>query len=212
MKNQQKLIYPKIILDLEKKYNLLINKRISGNSKELKEYKNLLPSLTNFQKEALIGLTLGDINLQKLSKNGDYRIRFEYGKINEEYALHLYQLFKHWILSPPKSMERIMRIKRESNNNRRGKLALPRPAELGSPIKESILKTLRFQTITHESFNFLGELFIKDKNKKSVPSNLIKDHLTEVGLSYWFMDDGGKLDYSKNEGKGLVFNTQNFSL
>jgi hypothetical protein len=25
------------------------------------------------------------------------------------------------------------------------------------------------------------------------------------------MDDGGKLDYSRNEGKGLVFNTQSFT-
>jgi len=26
------------------------------------------------------------------------------------------------------------------------------------------------------------------------------------------MDDGGKLDYSKNEGKGIVLNTQQFSV
>jgi len=26
------------------------------------------------------------------------------------------------------------------------------------------------------------------------------------------MDDGGKLDYTKNEGKGIVFNTQGFEL
>lgn len=25
------------------------------------------------------------------------------------------------------------------------------------------------------------------------------------------MDDGGKLDYTKNEGKGIVFNTQSFT-
>lgn len=29
-------------------------------------------------------------------------------------------------------------------------------------------------------------------------------------MAYWFMDDGGKMDYTKNGGKGVVFNTQGF--
>jgi len=32
------------------------------------------------------------------------------------------------------------------------------------------------------------------KNKKSIPKNLILNHLSPIGLAYWFMDDGGKLD------------------
>lgn len=47
--------------------------------------------------------------------------------------------------------------------------------------------------------------------KKYISKNLIKDHLTSRGMAYWFMDDGGKLDYTKNEGKGIVFNTQSFT-
>lgn len=35
--------------------------------------------------------------------------------------------------------------------------------------------------------------------------------MTEIGLAYWFMDDGGKLYYGPNEGKGIVFHTQGFS-
>lgn len=31
-----------------------------------------------------------------------------------------------------------------------------------------------------------------------------------MGLAYWFMDDGGKLDYTENKGKGIVLNTQGF--
>ena len=38
-------------------------------------------------------------------------------------------------------------------------------------------------------FNYLWDLFYKDKIK-IVPSN-IGDLLTEVGLAYWIMDDGG---------------------
>ena len=40
---------------------------------------------------------------------------------------------------------------------------------------------------------------------------LIRDHLTPRGLAYWFCDDGGKLDYSSNKGKGIVFNTHSFT-
>lgn len=53
-----------------------------------------------------------------------------------------------------------------------------------------------FQTISHEAFKFLADLFLLD-NKKSIPDNLIINHLTPRGLAYWYMDDGGKLDYNK---------------
>ena len=39
-------------------------------------------------------------------------------------------------------------------------------------------------------FNYLGDLFYIDK-VKTIPSN-IGDLLTEVGLAFWIMDDGGK--------------------
>ena len=38
-------------------------------------------------------------------------------------------------------------------------------------------------------FNYLGDLFYIDK-VKTIPSN-IGDLLTEVGLAFWIMDDGG---------------------
>jgi hypothetical protein len=38
-------------------------------------------------------------------------------------------------------------------------------------------------------------MFIRD-GKKCVPEGLIRDHLTPRGLAYWFMDDGGKTDYT----------------
>ena len=48
-------------------------------------------------------------------------------------------------------------------------------------------------------------------NKKIIKPGLILDYVTPVSLAYWFMDDGSKLDHSKNKGKGIVFNTQGFS-
>lgn len=45
-----------------------------------------------------------------------------------------------------------------------------------------------------------------------MPELLIKNHLTAIGLAYWFMDDGGKLDYNKNsKNKSIVLNTQSFT-
>jgi len=49
-------------------------------------------------------------------------------------------------------------------------------------------------------------------NKKSISQNLIKNYLTERSLAYWFMDDGGKLDYNINsKNMSVVLNTHSFT-
>ena len=53
-------------------------------------------------------------------------------------------------------------------------------------------------------FNYLRDLFYKDK-KKVVPSN-IKPLLTEIGLAFWIMDDGGV-----GSGGTLNLNTDSFT-
>lgn len=50
-----------------------------------------------------------------------------------------------------------------------------------------------------------------DSGVKSILLNLVEDHVRGQGLAYWFIDDGGKLDYSANQGKGIVLNTQCFT-
>ena len=53
---------------------------------------------------------------------------------------------------------------------------------------------------------------IKPKLGISPNHNLIKEHLTERSLAYWFCDDGGKLDYNKNsKNKCIVLNTYSFT-
>jgi hypothetical protein len=51
-------------------------------------------------KEILIGLIIGDLNIQKQSVNT--RLRFEQGLVHEAYLLHLYDLFKDYCRSEPK--------------------------------------------------------------------------------------------------------------
>ena len=69
--------------------------------------------------------------------------------------------------------------------------------------------TWRFQSFFHKSFSILTDIFISSNGKKIIPHNLI---ITPCSLAYWFMDDGGKLDYrKKNPSLALVFNTQGFT-
>jgi hypothetical protein len=160
--------------------------KLSPNSKALRELKAKLVRLTNEQHEAAIGLILGDVSIQTLNKGKTYRLKFEWGNINKDYAFHVHDLFKEWILSEPKARTRI---------NQNGNEVI----------------TWWFQTFSHEAFNPLAELFLNGKGKKIVKDGLIRDHLTPRGLAYWFADDGGKLDYSSNRGKGIVFNTHSFT-
>ena len=166
------------------KKELLIG--LSPNSKLIKEYKKQLTSLNTIQWEASIGLMLGDASLQTQNKGKTYRMKFEWGDKSKPYLLHVYNLFDEWVLSSPHKKSRL------------------------SP-KGNLVVNWGFQTISHEAFNPLANLFLIT-NKKGIPDSLIMNHLTSRGLAYWFMDDGGKLDYNKNsKNKSIVLNTQSFT-
>ena len=170
--------------------NILKNEVIGlgPNSTKLKEYKYSLIELSIEQKEAIIGLMLGDASLQSQNKGKTYRIKFEWGDKNKAYVLHVFNLFDEWLLSQPHKKERL------------------------SP-KGNLIVNWGFQTFSHKAFNYLAELFLLDKGgKKGISENLVQDHLTPKGLAYWFMDDGGKLDYNKNsKNRSVVLNTHSFT-
>lgn len=161
---------------------------LGPNSAKLKEYKDSLIELTIEQKEAIIGLMLGDASLQSQNKGKTYRIKFEWGDKNKAYVLHVFNLFDEWVLSQPHKKERL------------------------SP-KGNLVINWGFQTFSHKAFNYLAELFLLDKGgKKGISENLVQDNLTPRGLAYWFMDDGGKLDYNKNsKNRSVVLNTHSFT-
>ena len=99
---------------------------------------------------------------------------------------HVYNLFDEWVISKPHKKTRL------------------------SP-KGNLVINWGFQTISHEAFNPLAKLFLNN-SKKGILDSLIMDYLTERGLAYWFMDDGGKLDYNKNsKNRSIVLNTQSFT-
>jgi len=134
---------------------------MKGLSNKLKEYKNNLSPLTSLQKEILIGLTLGDLTIQKQTPNSNVRLKFEYTIHSSDYVNHLYNTFKDRILTAPYVKERIYK----SNN---------------------LNSTWRFQTLSDSEFNFLYEIFFSpfSDKKKHLPTNLIKNHVTPISLAY----------------------------
>lgn len=160
--------------------------KIGKSRKALKVYKKTLHSLTNLQMEIIIGLLLGDVNLQTQDNGKTYRLKFEQSDIHKNYLFHLFDIFNEWVLSSPKLCVR-------------------------KNIHNRIVKTWRFQTFSHEVFTPLAKAFLNENNQKKIPISLIQLYFTKVSLAYWFMDDGGKLDYNENGSKGIVLNTQGFS-
>lgn len=143
-------------------------KKYSTNKKPRKRANSNSPlSLTEYLKQALIGLTLGDVSLEKATSNSNIRLRFDQSSsIHSDYVFFLYQLFKDYTLSPPKSTNR-------KPDKRTGK----------------IYNSLIFKTRMLPCFNYLWELFYRER-VKTIPNN-IGELLTEVGLAFWIMDDGG---------------------
>lgn len=168
----------------------IINKQLligkSPNSKLVKDYKESLTCLSADQWDASIGLVLGDASLQTQNNGKTYRIKFEWSAKNKAYLDHVYNLFDEWVLSQPHKKSRL------------------------SP-KGNLVTNWGFQTLSLKAFNPLANLFLF-KNRKSISESLIKNHLSGRGLAYWFMDDGGNLDYNKNsKNQSVVLNTQSFT-
>lgn len=156
---------------------------VGPNSKILKDYKKQFTSLTQRQFDVAIGLILGDVYLRN-RYNKDYLLQFEWK--NKEYMDHVCSIFDEWVISKPHEKVRTNHL-------------------------ENIVKTWGAQTFAHPAFNPLGDLFIINKRKSILP-NLIKNYLTEEGLAFWFMDDGGKWNYHKNTyDRSLVLHTQGFN-
>ena len=182
MKNLIKINKMKNLIKINKE--LLIG--INPNSRLIKEYKQSLISLSTKQFEASIGLMLGDASLQTQNKGKNYRLKFEWSNKTKPYLDHVFNLFDEWVLSNPHQKSRL------------------------SP-KGNLVVNWGFQTISHEAFNPLANLFLIN-NKKGITESLIPNYLTARGLAYWFMDDGGKLDYNKNsKNRSIVLNTQSFT-
>lgn len=130
-------------------------------SRVIETYKATL-RLSDVQREMLVGILLGDACLETQNAGRTYRLKIEQGAAHAEYVQHLYEVFREWVLSPPRS----------KHGQTKGVTTI----------------NLAFQTVSHEGLRHFGELFYRDR-RKVVPEN-IGAILTSRGFAYWFMDDG----------------------
>src|SRR6266704_2029341 len=100
-------------------------------SRAIEDYKSTL-LLSSVQREALVGLLLGDACLETQNRGRTYRLKIEQCARHDAYVSHLYLLFREWVLTPPGP-----RFKRASN--------------------ESVTTNVAFQTVSHSAFRFYAQ-------------------------------------------------------
>lgn len=147
-------------------------------------------TLTQKQREIIVGCILGDLHLQTQSNGKTFRCCFEQGGkkfSHKEYLLHLYDYFQGFC-TPAMVPKKVA--------NKRSNWA--------------------FSTRSLPIFSFYGNLFYAvdpktGKRVKRLPTrpNLLQKFITPLSLAYWFMDDGSR---KSNKSKGIILNTQNFTL
>ena len=129
----------------------------------------------------IFGSLLGDGHAEKRLKGLGTRISFFQEDSHVEYLLFLHKVLSELGYCNPKV---------PTITNRLG-------------AKGKVRKIIRFSTWTYTSFNWIHDLWYKDKIK-SVPE-CIGQYLTPLALAVWVMDDGAKV------GKGLKFSTNSFT-
>lgn len=133
--------------------------------KRLTNYEKDQISLPKELQEILIGLLLGDVYAQRRRTKGNTYLYFEQGLVHKNYLFHLFNLFKNYCRSEPRTSDRLA-------DKRTGK----------------IYTRVLFSTYSLPCFNELHSMFYP-KGKKIVPLNIEK-LLTPLGLVYWICDDG----------------------
>jgi hypothetical protein len=133
-------------------------KKKRGGQLSKREYQ-----LSIEQKEALIGLLLGDAYLERAKPTHNARLAIDQSyPEKEDYVNHLFGLFKE-MLSPNLKEPSVVSMK---PNKKTGK----------------VYQSIRFRTLVHPCLNEYHDLFYKNK-VKVVPANL-EEILTARGLAY----------------------------
>jgi len=134
-------------------------------SKRLTKIEKEAFSLSDELKQILVGLILGDLHVQRQTENSNIRLRFKQGLVNQDYLMHLYELFKTYCPAPPKTTN-------PAPDSRTG----------------NVYKSVYFNTYSLPCFNEWFDLFY-DKGTKIVPLN-IGEWFSPLSLAYWISDDG----------------------
>jgi hypothetical protein len=127
-------------------------------------------TLTQQQKDLLVGTLLGDGNLQTGTRGCTWRYRAIQKAEHKEYLFHKYEIMKEFCSTEPQ---------------------LSQVADVRT---NKTYKRWIFSTNVHDSFRFYGNMFYTYDKKtqrmvKDVPVNIEK-FLTPGAVAYWYMDDG----------------------
>lgn len=114
----------------------------------------------------LIGMLLGDANLQSFSNGKTARLRVIHSRKQMDYIQHKYNLFQP-----------IIRTKLLTYQERRT-----------SDFQTTFYEKAYFNTISTNQLKFYYDLFYKD-GKKVLPK-FIHRYLEPITIAYWYMDDG----------------------
>lgn len=112
---------------------------------------------------------LGDLSAERVSLNGNTRLRFYASIINKDFIYYLYSIFKSYVKTEPKIIIR--------KYNKLTKLQH---------------QDIYFSTLKYPIFNWVIEdFYVKQNNKniKIIPKNSY-EKLTPISLAFWIMDDG----------------------
>ncbi len=139
----------------------------------LQKYKKSL-KLNQTQISVLIGSILGDGTLRVPKNAINANFKTEQGLKQKDYVFWKYEVFKEWVLTPPKISLRY--------------------DEKRVPYE----KSWWFRTISHPKLTLFHKMFYKN-GVKVIPKQII-DLLDHLALAVWIMDDGSlsrnKIDIS----------------
>lgn len=128
-------------------------------------------TLSKEQRDLLVGTLLGDGNLQTETQGRTWRYRALQSEDQKAYLDHKFQILKNLC-----NMDK------------------PIYSETLDECTNKVYKRYYFNTITHPSLRFFGNMFYTYDKKtngmvKDVPVRIEK-YLTPAAVAYWYMDDG----------------------
>jgi hypothetical protein len=149
-------------------------------------------TLTQNQKDLLIGSLLGDGSLQTATKGRTWRYRALQSAQQEAYLRHKYEVLKDLCKTPPQKQT------------------------FGDKRTEKTYYRYYFNTLVDNRLRYYGNLFYtyvenaegKGKMVKDVPMT-IQQLLTPRAIAYWYMDDGALKHRGVED--GMRFCTESFS-
>lgn len=146
-------------------------------------------TLTQQQKDLLIGTLLGDGYLQSQTKGRTWRLDMYHNEKQKNYLFYKYDILKLFCDTQPILQQSVL------------------------PNSLNIYTGYRFLTRVHPSFRFYGNLFytynvVSNSMVKDVPINIEK-FLTPSAIAFWYMD-AGYLKW-KGHSNAMVICTESFT-